>query len=86
MQVPNVDNVIRGFGAVVAVFTLAYASASTMFACGPKTDSKLPGYCYDESQLKARYASCVAGAETRAESDLCANQVNATCGFKEIKR
>lgn len=53
-----------------------------LVACIPRsTEPKLPAYCYDENLLKAKYATCVKHAETRAESDACADGVDATCGF-----
>lgn len=51
-------------------------------ACLPQSkEPQLPSYCYDENLLKAKYATCVKNAETRSESDSCADHVDATCGF-----
>lgn len=56
--------------------------ATLLVACLPQAqEPKLPAYCYDENLLKARYATCVKHAETRAESDTCADNVDASCGF-----
>lgn len=61
--------------------SLATLLAPLLVACIPAQAPQGPSYCYDEALLKVRYATCVKHAATRAESDACADDVDAACGW-----
>lgn len=71
----KLDRLIRGAAGAGAALVIG---SSLLFGCTP---ARAPAYCYDEALLKARYATCVAHATTRAESDACADAVDVTCGW-----
>ena len=50
--------------------------------CAPREYAPLPGYCYEEALLTAKYLACVDKSATREESRLCRLEVDRTCGLK----
>lgn len=71
----------RSFPRAVQVGGGAVAIALLLSGLVGCTPARAPSYCYDEALLKARYATCVTRATSRAESDACADDADAACGW-----
>jgi hypothetical protein len=54
--------------------------------CKPAQDSTLPAYCVEESLYTAALLRCVDKASTLAESQMCREQVDYSCGIRQTKR
>lgn len=73
----KLDRLVRGAAGAGAVLVIGFSLLSGCTSRGPT----FPAYCYDEPLLKTRYATCVKHATSRAESDACADDVDAACGW-----
>lgn len=80
-ETDKLDRLIRGAAGAGAVLLLAAGGLSACMGCAPAHAPQGPAYCYDETLLKVRYATCVKHAATRSESDACADDVDAACGW-----
>lgn len=67
---------------VVGVVAFAHAWCG----CAARQPGDLPAYCYSEELYTAKLLRCVDDAETLAQSQMCRQQTDYTCGIRQTTR
>ena len=72
---------------VIFVAALGFLAVRLLAGCAPHAEGPtLPAYCTNEAAYTAKLLRCVDDASTLAESQMCRQRVDYTCGIRETVR
>ena len=82
----EVERALTG-ACVVVFFGAVLFIAIQILGCTPaKQPGDLPKYCYSEELYTAELVRCVDRAETLAQSQMCRQAVDHSCGIRQTTR
>lgn len=79
-----IERTVSGVAVLVFLAVIGYMVARLLAGCAPRAEGPtLPRYCTEESLYTAALLRCVDKANTLAESQMCRQQVDYTCGIRQ---
>lgn len=78
----NIEQALTGVCVLVFLGAVLFIAAQ-LFGCRPPQPGALPAYCTEEALYTAALLRCVDKAETLAQSQMCRQNVDYTCGIRQ---
>lgn len=82
----DIEQALSGVAVLVFIAAVGFIGVHCLMACKPAETGNLPRYCVDEALYTAALMRCVDKAQTLAESQMCRQQVDYSCGIRQTTR